>query len=154
VTVYESKDGAQLDQGHFLRTLGFDLPDAAEDLQSLIITGNVQSDDFLIGGDQGKIDLKSFPAKDGKRKAIFVSTKRDIELDVDNVSVQPANLRVKLTEKGKDKAGAKRNWSLEVEVPPNQLFGTIPEDSAVILRTKATPPRLIRIPLVGHAIQG
>ena len=156
VTVYESKDGAQLDQGHFLRTLGFDLPDAAEDLQSLIITGVVQSDDFLIGGvaDQGKIDLKSFPAKDGKRKAIFVSTKRDIELDVENVSVQPASLRVKLTEKGKDKAGNKRNWSLEVEVPPNQLFGTIPEDSAVILRTKATPPRLIRIPLVGHAVQG
>lgn len=156
VTVYESKGGVQFDQGYFLRSLGYDLPDAADDIPPLIITGLVHSDDIRIGGvaDQGKINLKSFPAQDGTRKAISVSTNRDIELDPQNVSVHPASLRVKVTEKTKDKAGNKRNWTLEVEVPPNQLFGTISEDSAVILRTKATPPRLIRIPLVGHAVQG
>lgn len=155
VTIHESKAGAQLDQGYFLRSIDYDVPDAADDLPPLIVTGAVRSDDILIGGvaDSGKIDLKSFPARDGTRKAIFVSTNRDIELDVNNVSVQPTALRVKLTETTKDKTANKRNWSLEVEALANQLFGTISEDSAVILRTKATPPRLIRIPVVGHAVQ-
>ena len=155
VTVYESKDGVQFDQGYFLRSLGYDLPDAADDIPPLVITGLVRSDDIQIGGvaDQGKIDLQSFAAENGKRKAIFVSTNRDVELDPQNISVQPGAVRVKLIEKTKSKAAGKRNWSLEVEVPPNQFFGTIPEDSAVILRTKTTPPRSIRIPIVGNAIQ-
>jgi len=57
---------------------------------------------------------------------------RDTELELE--SVHPAALEVKLT-KSKDPPGAKQRWMLQVVVPPNQVFGVIGEDNAVILRT-------------------
>lgn len=150
VTVYERKDQRQFDQGHFLRALNFEMPDAPEDVPPLMVAGLVRGD-IEIGAaeDQGKINLKSFAAKDGAHKTLFLWTDKKTELAKD--SVQPAALKVTLT-KSPAAAAAKQQWKLEVVVPPNQFFGTISEDNAVILRTGSG--RLIRIPLMGSAVQG
>ncbi|MCI0683697.1 MAG: hypothetical protein L0Y71_16445 [Gemmataceae bacterium] len=157
VTIHENKDGAQLDQGYFVRAIGYELQDAADEIPPLVITGVVRSDDIAVGAeeDQGKINLK-FDARQGTTKRILVMTNRNIELDPQDVRVQPAAIRVKLTEKpaaGAAASAGKRKWELEVHVPPNLLFGTIAEESAVTLRTKGKSPRSIRIPLTGHAVQ-
>ncbi len=146
VTVHEQKSKNQLDQGYFMRVLKIDLPVAVEDLPPLVITGTVKSD-IRVGAvnDQGRINLQSFPAQYGTKKTFVLSTETNTELDLANIQ-HPAGLKVQLTEM------AKRKWALNVEVPPNRFFGPITEDNVVILRTKAG--RSIRIPLMGHAVQG
>ena len=155
INVHEHKDGKRLDQGHFIRGVPLSLPESAADVPPLLVTGFVRGP-VEIGGidDQGKINLKSFQAKDGTKKTILLWTDNKTSLKV--VEKQPAALEVKLTQR---KSASKREWVLEVTVPPNQLFGTITEDSAVILGTipegtQSVPSRQIRIPLVGHAVQG
>jgi hypothetical protein len=154
VTVHEHKGDRWLDQGHFLRAIAVHLPDAAEEISPLLVTGVVQGP-VKIGGldDQGKINLKSFQAREGTRKVIFLWTNHKTKLVLQDK--QPAALQVKLNKSGKETT-PEQKWVLEVTVPPNQLFGPVTEENAVILRseTQAAPPRQIRIPLLGHAVQG
>ena len=44
-----------------------------------------------------------------------------------------------------------RRWKLTVVAPPNALAGPLPSDSAIYLKTQATPPRRVRIPVTGNA---
>jgi hypothetical protein len=152
VAVHEHKGGKWLDQGHFLRPIGLHLPDVAHDLPSLLVTGIVQGP-IKIGGieDQGKINLKSFPAKDGTRKTVLLWS--DLKTKLEVIDKQPSALVVNLVE-SKEKLAKQKQWVLEVVVPPNQLFGPISDDSAVTLQADTVPPRQIRIPLAGHGVQG
>jgi hypothetical protein len=146
VRVHEQKGKSQLDQGYFRRAVQIDMPDGAEDLPSLVVTGIVKSE-FVIGAqnDQGKINLGPFQAAFGTRKTVVVTAQTSTELDPSAI-VHPAGLKVQVVET------AKRKWNLLVEVPPNRFSGEITDDNLVILRTKAG--RSIRIPLMGHAVQG
>lgn len=145
IKVHEQKGKHQLDQGYFSRPIQIDMPAAVEDLPPLVVVGTVKSD-FLVGAqdDHGKINLKSFPARFGTKKTVVVSS-RTADLDVASVEY-PAGLKVQLIETGK------RKWALHLEVPPDRFFGQITDDNLVILRSKAG--RSIRIPLMGHAVQG
>ncbi|MCS7047002.1 MAG: hypothetical protein NZO58_11655, partial [Gemmataceae bacterium] len=72
------------------------------------------------------------------------------ELVIDQV--QPSALKVHLAIDRDAPPGPKTRWKLEVQVPPDQQIN---DDSAITLRLKnADPPRRIRIPIVGHAVQG
>lgn len=154
VTVWidEKRDGRQMPLGHFFRTIEVKPAGVADEIPPLRITGYVKGD-VDVGGvdDLGKIDLKSFKATLGREKNIYVWANRDTELELE--AVNPAAIQVKLS-KSKDPPGAKQKWILNVVVPPNQVFGVLGEDNDVILRTKSNPPRQIRIPLIGHAVQG
>jgi hypothetical protein len=154
VWIHEQRDGRQMPQGHFFRSIAVKPAGVADEIPPLRVTGFVKGN-VEVGGseDLGKIDLKSFSAKDGTRKTIYLWAKRDTEMELE--AVNPAAIEVKLT-KSKEPPGAngKQKWILNVVVPPNQVFGVLGEDNDVTLRTKSTPPRQIRIPLMGHAVQG
>ena len=54
-------------------------------------------------------------------------------------------------EKAAKGANGKKQWTLQVTVPPDRADGRMPADSNVVLTTNETPPRRIRIPVRGHA---
>ncbi len=157
VQLYDHKPGheEQLGQGHLRRPISLQIPDAPAELPPVLLLAVVRGP-VEIGGaeDQGKINLKSFQAKDGTRKTTYLwAADGTTELAVD--SWHPAGMKVTL-EPSPAKEGGKKKWALKVEVPPKQFFGPIAEDNAVLLRfrTKTAAPRTIRIPLLGHAVQG
>jgi hypothetical protein len=96
--------------------------------------------------DRDQIDLGPFKANKGASKMIPLTLEDDtLELlpDVE----KPAFLEVQL------KRGGANRWELEVQVPPGAVAGRLPRDSAVTLTVKGTPPRRLRIPVVGQGTQ-
>src|SRR5262249_34725964 len=93
------------------------------------------------GGVTDKVVLFSFPASDGKKETIpLSSTSPGLKLEVDRYS--PSYLHVDLQD---HKNG---EWELRVEVPPNRLMGALPNGSAVILKTVGPNSRRIHIPIL------
>ncbi len=152
VTVYSQKDGRQLDQGPFQRHLPLLLDGFSLEAPPMIM-GLVRGDVDILGLDNvGKVSLPNFPASAGCTHKVALLAPADVELFT--VGQQPSYLEVKLLRHQPEAGGRKTRWTLEVHVPPGRTAGPLPEDSAVILRTGATPPRFIRIPLIGNAVQG
>ena len=114
-----------------------------------LVTGGIRSD-IHVGGDkdQGKVDLGIFNAGAGKSAKVVLWSGAGVLLE--QVRHDPDFLRVRLVKQDKD-ADKRTKWQLEVTVPPDALYGSFPEKSAVYLRLNSTPPRLIRIPVVGTA---
>jgi hypothetical protein len=152
VTVYENKDGKQMDQGPFHEFMPVRL-DGASLARAPMVRGKVQGEVDVGPADaQGKLDLGSFHAKSGARKSIVLWTNRGTILSLANHN--PETLKVRLTENEKDSTPERKSWRLLVEVPAGSQAGPMPDDSAIILRTQSTPPRQIRIPILGTAVQG
>lgn len=154
LTIAEEKDGNVLEQGPFQRrpTLTLDGESRQEGLP--VYHGRVQGD-VKIGGldDSGKIQLNSFPAKDGTpTQRLFLWAEPKVVLAVDRRS--PPFLDVKLIESVKEATEKERKWVLEVKVPRGSPPGPFAEESAIMLRTNTVPPRRIRIPIVGTAVPG
>ena len=149
VTVHESKDGHQLDQGSFYRKLSVTLDDIPQpDLPGPEIVGRVQGD-IQIGGsdDQGKIRFKSFPASTGRRE-VEVELSTDAKIKLKTFTHDPAWLKVNLRE-GKEFQG-RRTWRLDVSVDPNTPGArSFEEPNAVTLQIGDTN-RFVRIPIEGH----
>jgi hypothetical protein len=154
VTVHEQKGERQLDQGPLHRALDVEMENSADVLPPLLIVGVVKGSQVQVGGveDQGRVQLKSFKAADGARKTVVIRTDHATELAIEKHA--PAAVEVKLKESTKEKTATQRKWLLEVYVPPNAHYGPFDEDHVIQLRTSAKPPRRIRIPLVGNAVQG
>jgi hypothetical protein len=152
-SVYESKGDKQMEQGPFLLTVPLLLDDIPSEFGGPQVVGAVKGD-VEIGSleDQGKIDLKSFPAREGTRRTITVYTKPDQQLEVQDH--HPPALDVKLTKVGKDAVLNRTRWTLRVVVPPNAVSGTLGEQAIITLRVPGNPPRLIRVPVLGTATAG
>jgi hypothetical protein len=125
------------------------LPDPAGPLLTGVVRGEVQ-----IGTpeDNERIDLKSFPAEQGKRKEVAVVTEPGCDLESGAIECDPDFLKVALVQRqaaAKDGSGAV--WTLQVDVPPGRAFGPLPSHSAIYLQLKGNPPRRIRIPVLGNA---
>jgi hypothetical protein len=153
VTVSEQKDGKQMDQGPFVRTVPIildQLPDPAGGPQ---VTGLIKGE-VVVGAheDQGKIQFKSFAARDGARRVVPIWTPAGVKLEI--AEHYPAALQVKLATVEKETTAQKVRWNLELVIPPNGVIGAFPEHSAITLRILTNPPRLIRIPLTGNAGSG
>ncbi len=145
VTVHEKADNKQLDQGPFIHPVNFLLD--GDTVPGPQVLGSVKGD-IVVGNaeDRGKIDLKTFRAKEGMQTTVSLWTEDQTLLEL--ASQSPPTLGVKLT-RG-EKTGARLKWELEITVPPNTQFGTLPDDSVIILRTQTSPPRFIRIPVTGN----
>jgi hypothetical protein len=145
VKVQEQAGGKQLDQGPFRHalTMFVDGDKAAEPT----IWGTVKGD-IVMGNseDGGKIDLKTFRAKEGAALAVFLWTDDQIALQVENQT--PPTLDAKLAKL--ESKGKRAKWQLEVTVPPDTQFGAFSAESVIILRTQTNPPRFIRIPVIGN----
>ncbi|MBM4071175.1 MAG: hypothetical protein FJ271_19900 [Planctomycetes bacterium] len=153
LTVAEEKGGKVLDQGPFQRrpTITLDGETVQDGLP--LFQGRVQGD-IRIGGldESGKIQLKSFPVSDGVRQKLFLWADRKIALEVD--ARHPAFLEAKLAESSEESSAKEKKWILEVVVPRGSPPGPFADDSAILLRTDAVPPRRVRIPIQGTAVPG
>lgn len=150
-TLREQKAGKQLDQGHFNRELPLLAPDLGHPLPP--VTAMVRGDiDIGLPDDNGKVNLRTFPAMKGVHRAFPLSTESDAELVIDHVV--PKALEVKLTRNTKDSSATRHRWTLDVTVPPAGWFGPFQESALIMLRTNTTPPRRVRIPVVGVGGQG
>ena len=131
VTVKEQASGKQLDQGPIYHTVNFLLDD--EKVPGPLVVGNVRGD-VLVGSaeERGKVDLKTFRAKEGAHRTVSLWTEDD-QVILETESHAPRTLEIKLT-KG-EKIGSRTKWQLEVTVPPSTQFGAFSEESVIILRT-------------------
>jgi len=151
VTVYEQRDGKQLDQGPFQEMLSLRLDDQIL-TGTPAVFGSVRGEvDIPAVGDQGKINLGSFKSKAGTKRSVLLWTDRSTGL---SVVKHPDGVKIKLAENPKDSTPQKKSWELKIEIPAGSQVGPLPDDSAVILRTQSATPRQIRIPLLGTAVQG
>ncbi len=151
VTVYEQKDGKEMDLGPFMHTLNV-LLDEQPIGGGPMVTGIVRGD-IEVGGtdDQGKIKLKAFAAPQGTREVVSLWSDGKVNLEVQ--SATPAGLEVKLSKLEKETTPGRAKWRMEVVAPPDAIpAGTFADDSAILLRISSTPPRLVRIPVLGHAL--
>jgi hypothetical protein len=146
VIVRDQPPEAPLDWGAFHRDIVIktDKPDI--DPKVIPISGRMRGPVTVgvAGGVNDKMILYTFPAKDGKKETIpLSSTVPGLKLKLE--SYTPKYLHVDLKEY---KDG---EWELTVEVPPNRLMGKLPDGSAVILKTVGPNPRRIHIPILGKA---
>jgi hypothetical protein len=152
VTVFESRNGRQLDFGQFDRKIIVEsdlMPPMA-----VAIKGLVASDFKVIGGGakqlENAISLEMFDADAGTNKTItFESVRPNVQLAVD--SRQPDILQVEVGKPEPTPAGGQQ-WRIKVGVPKGALNGRMPPGSEIVLKTQDTPPRRIRIPVYGHAV--
>jgi hypothetical protein len=146
VQVYESKDGRQLELGPLARRVVINRGTDTE--VGFGITGMVRGP-MQVGrpDDRDRIDLRLFRADHGAEKMVEIkSSTPGLALTVD--SVNPASMMAALTP---IKTAGGTSWKLTVVVPPNTQAGPLPSDSAIYLKMNTTPPRRVRIPVVGNA---
>jgi hypothetical protein len=43
-------------------------------------------------------------------------------------------------------------WRMTVRIPENRAGGPLPAESVIVLKKLGTPPRLIRVPVLGTAL--
>jgi len=152
VEVHEEREGRHLDMGPFARILPLrvDRIDYDEGVGPLI-KGLVRGD-IVVGmpEDQGKVDLKNFRVTEAAQRRVSLSAAAGVKLVPDQV---PDYLDVTLTTK--TMGTGRTDWVLRVVVKPGMLTpGPLPDDTAIFLRMDGTPPRRIRIPVVGNAVPG
>lgn len=152
ITVYETKDGKQLDQGPFYQKLAITLDGVEErELPGPEIVGRVQGD-IRIGGseDQGKIMFKAFSPSEGAAKTVELLADANVVLEPS--THEPAWLEVSV-KKYKEQLDAKKHrWQLRVTVPANTPgVRSFEESDHVTLRIKGTTgaDRFVRIAIQG-----
>jgi hypothetical protein len=148
VVVYERRGSAQLDLGPFNRRLVLHT-DVGPEPTLIMLQGMVRGAiDIGEGTDQDRVNLGAFPASRPHDKTVIVTAK-DANTQLRFRDAKPDYLGVTLTEYP-GTVGFKQ-WKLHVEIDANKVSGLLPSDSAIYLETMATPPRAIRIPVIGNA---
>ena len=116
---------------------------------SVHLTGAIEGNIRVVSeGGRDVVSLEDFKASTGARKTVVVEADGDVALTME--SKAPGYLGVELKEAPKG-ANGKKQWTLQVTVPPDRADGRMPTDSNVVLTTNEKPPRRIRIPVRGHA---
>jgi len=138
----------QLDLGAFDRKLTVAAANGGS--WPMRVQGQVLGDvKFLAGAEGGRIELgTSFPVdQDRSRDVVILAERAGLEFELAEGEVVPNYLKVKLEEL--EPIGGQHQYRLRVTVPKNTLFGSLPEDSVVVLKTKGPTPRRLRFPVRG-----
>jgi hypothetical protein len=147
VVVHERRGSAQLDLGPLNRKLEL-RTDTSPDPMWISLQGMIRGAiDVGEGKEQDRVNLGSFRSDRPHDKTVIVTAK-DPNIQLRFKKVSPDYLNVSLTEL--TGSIGFRQWRLKVEVEPDRVAGLLPADSAVYLETVATPPRAIRIPVMGN----
>lgn len=151
VRLHETRAGKQMEQGPFKLAVPMRLDEMPVELADCPhVQGRVRSDvEVGAAEDRGALDLGSFSASAGKRQAVSLWAPDTLKIAVK--SQAPAYVEARLT---RAPAGARgrAQWRLEVVIPAETLPGSLPEDSAIVLRVEGGPTaRTLRIPLSGRA---
>lgn len=118
--------------------------------ERLSIRGRVLGDiSFLPGAPDGRVDLGSaFPAdEDRTKELVLVAERPGIDLALAAAETFPNYLKVRLDPL--EKIEGRSQWRLRVTVPKGQLYGSLPQNSGVVLTTGGPNPRRLRIPVRG-----
>jgi hypothetical protein len=153
LTIYEQKGDRLIDQGPFERQPPVYLDGEPLTSHLPVIYGQVRGD--VEVGDfesRGRINLQSFSSRLGTKKHVVLWSPKGVGLQIEKW--QPATLEIQLKKIPEESTTTKTRWDLEIHVPANAQVGSLPDQSAVILRTLGMPMRLIRIPIEGTAVQG
>ncbi len=147
VVVRERRGDKQLELGPLNRKVTVSCPDQPE--ATIVLTGTIRGGIRVgEGSDQDRINFATFRAdREAVRTVIVTSMEPGLDLELKGKT--PDFLNVSL-EPYEGTPGI-RQWRLRVEIEPNKHSGFLPGESAVYLQTKTTPPRSIRIPVVGNA---
>lgn len=147
VVVHERRDGKQLELGPLNRKVTVRCAEQPE--ATVVLTGTIRGGVRVgEGSDQDRINFATFRAdREAVKTVIVTSTEPGLDLELKGKT--PDFLNVSL-EPYEGTPGI-RQWRLRVEIEPNKHSGFLPGESAVYLQTKTTPPRSIRIPVVGNA---
>lgn len=152
VTVHETKGDHQMDLGPFLRNFRVHVDELSQDASNFQVFGSIRSS-VEVGGseEQGKIKLKPFSVAQGTKQLVPLWTSGNIVLE--RHEHFPPGMEVNLSKLEKESSPARSKWRLEVNIPPKAIPpGTFSDESAVVLRIpNSNPPRLVRIPIIGHA---
>jgi hypothetical protein len=118
--------------------------------QAVPLKGRVLGDiRILSGSETGRIDLgNSFPTEQNREKIITLIAERP-GLDVSLADFTPSFLKVDL--QPLSPLDGRKQWRLRVTVPKGSLYGSLPVNSAVILKTNEAGARRIRFPVTGMA---
>ncbi|HKB05574.1 MAG TPA: hypothetical protein VKD90_25340 [Gemmataceae bacterium] len=157
VTVRERVDAAagsksassrQLDLGLLEHRLNVSATNGGS--HSIVAKARVRGDvEILSGSADGRIDLgSSFPADQDRTASVNLLAERSgLDLVLSEAETTPNYLKVKL--EPRDQIRGRNQWRLTVTVPKGTLYGSIPEGSAVVLKTVGPNPRRFRIPVRG-----
>jgi hypothetical protein len=155
VTVHEQKGDKRLDLGSFSRSLPLEVrgPGDLLPVAPPVVRGRVQGD-IRVGGrdDKGHITLKPFKSNHGARATAELWAKQGLELDYDGCQPADLNFTVKLPKQPEEGGTGWAVWRVELRVPEGLQPGPLPEETAIILRTR-DGQRRIRIPVRGTVMR-
>ena len=142
------KELRQLDLGAFERKYTVTAANAGN--WALRVRGRVLGDvTFPTGAENGRIELgTSFPAdQDRTRDVSILADRPGLELSLVQDETIPNYLKAKLDLV--EQIGGRNRYRLRVTVPKNTLFGSLPENSVIVLKTNSAVPRRLRLPVRG-----
>lgn len=116
----------------------------------MTLKGRVLGDvTILSGAENGKVDLgNSIPSDQDKSRDIILSADyAGLDLTLLEKEINPNYLKVKL--EALPLVDGRKQWRLRVTVPKGSLFGSLPENSGVVLQTNSPTPRRFTIPIKG-----
>jgi hypothetical protein len=115
---------------------------------AIVLRGRVLGEIAMPNSEEGRIELATFPSDQGASKDVPLSAERPgLDLELVTAETTPNFLQVKL-EPRKD-IGGRKQWLLRVSVPKGALHGSLPESSAIVLKTTGANSRRLRIPIRG-----
>lgn len=162
ITVHERvSDKVQLDLGPIRQKVEL----TSDDFKALLavtveghvrgeITLNNLNDRDQQSPNRDRLVLGNFPSKTGKQWEFIIESDKVATELASEVVVEPPTLNYLQVKMGnKRTVGSGAQWPLTITIPPNRAFGAIsPRDCAVVLKILSDPPRQVRIPLSGVAI--
>ena len=150
VVIDGKKQFHQLDLGvleHKLSIVGFEAG-----ARSVFLKGRVLGDvTILSGAESGKLDLGNAirADQDHSRDMILIADRPGLDLTLLEKEISPNYLKVKL--EPLPLVDGRKKWRLRVTVPKESLYGSLPENSGVILQTNSPSRRRLTIPVRGMA---
>jgi len=150
VSVFDMRDGKQLDLGPISRRLDISIPGSGK-AAIIPIQGLIRGDVEVHGANaQGRVDLGSFKIDRSQVVSVRLSTLRsDFDLTIDHVT----DTAVKATLVSEPAREGRKQWRLTIEIPAYSMAGPIPSTTAVVLNTMGPKSRQLRIPLSGNAFR-
>ena len=105
--------------------------------------------------DDGRLRLGNFSSSAGTKKLVHLSAPRsDSDLKLDHLEPETLSyLELSSIKRIHGKAEGRARWEMVVAIRPGCPSGVLPGDTAIVLRASGNPPRLIRIPVLGNAVQ-
>jgi hypothetical protein len=163
VTVRERlANGKQLDLGPFQSQIHFKGELHGVEIPPVTVTSVIRGEVTVTAPgirdaaqeQRDRLSLGEFYADRGKELIAKVTADRP-GIEVKVVGLEPEDLKKHLEvdlRPVKASAGDDvRVWNLHIQVPPDRLQGRLPPHSVILLETKGTASRRIRIPISGHA---